>query len=100
MEDYLQAMDVFLFPSRFEGLGIAAVEAQASGLPAIASEAVPGDAGITENTVFLSTDSPEKWAEKAAEFAKLPRRDNREIIRKKGFDIMSTSKEIKDLYNG
>ena len=37
----LQAMDVFLFPSLYEGLGIAALEAQAAGLPCIISDSVP-----------------------------------------------------------
>jgi glycosyltransferase involved in cell wall biosynthesis len=37
VEDYLRACDLFVFPSLFEALGIALVEAAACGLPAIAS---------------------------------------------------------------
>ncbi len=43
------AMDVYLFPSRWEGLGIAAVEAQSNGLPVYASDVVPIETKITSN---------------------------------------------------
>ena len=49
VENYLQAMDVFLLPSRFEGLGIAAVEAAASGLPCIVSDQVPEEVALVGN---------------------------------------------------
>ena len=42
------AMDVFLFPSKYEGLGIAAIEAQTNGLPVFCSNAIPSEAKITE----------------------------------------------------
>ncbi|MBR1485872.1 MAG: glycosyltransferase [Synergistaceae bacterium] len=45
-EELYQAMDVFVFPSKFEGFGIAAVEAQAAGLPVICSEYVPPEAKL------------------------------------------------------
>lgn len=46
--DLLQAMDIFLFPSLYEGLGISVVEAQASGLPSIVSTAIPDEAIYTD----------------------------------------------------
>ena len=56
IEDYYQAMDVFILPSRFEGLGICAVEAQVTGLKTILSEYVPREASISSETVFLPLD--------------------------------------------
>ncbi len=56
--EYYSAMDVFLFPSLYEGLGIVAVEAQCSGLPVIASTEVPTEAKITDNMYFLSLNQP------------------------------------------
>lgn len=51
--DYLQAMDVFLFPSLFEGLGISLIEAQAMGLPSFASDTITDSANISGQVHFL-----------------------------------------------
>lgn len=47
VSEILQASDLFLFPSVFEGLGIVAIEAQATGLPVVASEEIPEEADVT-----------------------------------------------------
>ena len=52
-----QAMDIFVFPSRFEGLGIAAVEAQAVGLPVVCSMDVPNEARITDHVTALKLEN-------------------------------------------
>lgn len=57
INEVLQMMDCFVFPSRFEGLGIAAIEAQASGLACVASEQVPRKMKVDDRTVFLSLES-------------------------------------------
>lgn len=62
-EHFLQAMDVFALPSRFEGLGIAAIEAQCSGLPCLVSRAVPQEVAVTGLIRFLSGDNPADWAD-------------------------------------
>lgn len=60
---YYMAMDVFLFPSRYEGLGIAAVEAQAAMLPVLASDVVPKEAVVSDTVKFLPlTASATEWA--------------------------------------
>lgn len=55
--DLMQAMDCFVLPSRFEGLGIVGIEAQASGLPCIVSDRVPRELDVCGNVQFLSIDS-------------------------------------------
>lgn len=63
--DILKVMDVFVFPSLFEGLGLAIVEAQASGLPCLVADTVPQEASIVEGAVtFLPLENAEKqWIE-------------------------------------
>ena len=61
--DLLQAVDIFVFPSIYEGLGISLIEAQISGLPCIVSNAIQDEAIITDNVIKLEiTDkSAEEW---------------------------------------
>lgn len=62
--DLMNIMDVFVFPSVFEGLGIVLIEAQAVGLRCVVSDAVPEEAFVTDNIVALSLeDSLERWTE-------------------------------------
>lgn len=52
--EWLSAFDLFLFPSKFEGLSLAAMEAQANGLPVLLSEGViPAEVKLNQNVVFL-----------------------------------------------
>ena len=63
VERFYQAMDVFLFPSRYEGFGMAMIEAQTSGLACVASDVVPGDTNADGRAVYLSLSlSDEVWA--------------------------------------
>ena len=62
--DLLCAMDVFLFPSLHEGLGICAIEAQASGLRTVCADTIPTEVGITDLASYKSlNDGPKSWAE-------------------------------------
>ena len=57
----LQALDLFVMPSRVEGLGIAAVEAQIAGLPCILSDKLPLSVQFRDNVVFIPIDNAESW---------------------------------------
>ncbi len=87
----LQAFDLFAMPSRFEGLGMAAVEAQAAGLPCLLSGAFPKAAAITENVVFLKPEDADQWAERMLDMletrAEAARPDNLAEIVRAGYDL-------------
>lgn len=97
----VQGMDVFVFPSWFEGFGIAMLEAQAAGLPVVASDRVPEDGAVVPGHVnFLSLkEAPSAWARKIAELADgWQRTDTSAVIRKAGLDIVQNAKKLQELY--
>lgn len=62
-----QAMDCFVFPSLFEGLGIVLIEAQASGLPTIASSCVPDEVMVSPSIIQLPLQK-EQWKDAILRF--------------------------------
>lgn len=103
VQDYLSSLDVFLFPSLYEGLGMAAVEAQVSGLPCILSDGVPNDTSISSNVISLPL-SKELWRnEMEALLESNPSCLNRTLVKKEQYaewSILNTVKEINSVYAG
>lgn len=105
VQEYLMAMDLFLFPSRQEGLGIAAIEAQATGLPCLISDHVPGEVRMTEDVEFLDIDGPsakEEWARRIAEqYAKRAGGDREAAaaaVGEKGYNIEEQAERLACIY--
>ena len=65
--DLLHQASIFLFPSIFEGLGIALIEAQAAGLICVVSDRVPHEVDIGKCSFLSIDDTPEYWAKKIIE---------------------------------
>lgn len=98
---WYQAMDVFLMPSRFEGLPVVAVEAQAAGLPCLFSSAVPEEAMLAAHAVALSlSEKDEVWADEISRLAanQFDRTTGAEIIRNAGYDIVQEAKRLQETY--
>ena len=98
--DYYQAMDVFVFPSLWEGLGIVAIEAQASGLHCIVSERIPKEIDLGAGLVdVLSLDlGPKAWAEKIASINCEKRRGRKDAIVAAGYDVKANAEKLTDFY--
>ena len=98
--DLMQAMDVFVFPSLYEGLPVTMVEAQASGLPCIISDKVPPECILTEGLVNIMplSASPEAWAEKILAMRAVLRTDRRDEIAAHGFDITTEAVKLQEFY--
>lgn len=82
----LMAADMFVMPSLFEGFSVSLVEAQASGLPCIASDVIPRYSKVTDLVQYLSLDaSAQEWSDKICEVIQ------KERIREKYADKVASS---------
>ena len=96
----LQAMDVFVFPSIYEGLPVTLVEAQCTGLPCVISDAIPPDCIVTEGLVVRKSlnDGPAAWADQLLACAALERTDRSQEITAHGFDVTDTARWLGEFY--
>ena len=100
-EKYYSAMDVFLFPSLWEGLGMVAVEAQTNGLHVVTSDAVPilADVGAGLFHVMNLKQSAKEWAVTTLSFKNTDRSaEMAEYTRSAGYDINGTAKYLSEFY--
>lgn len=98
--DLLQVMDIFLFPSLFEGFGNVVVEAQSSGLPCLLSNNIPSEVKLTELVSYLDLkEKPIVWSTKVLEILESSNRSNTEdLIFQKGFDIHPITEWYESFY--
>lgn len=99
IEDYYQAMDIFVLPSLYEGIGIVNIEAQACGLRVIVSDRVPDIAKISDLLSFMKLSSGEEaWANEIIKSKGYVRKEQKDILKNNCFDIDDESKKLEDLY--
>lgn len=100
----LQAFDIFMFPSLWEGLGIACVEAQAAGLPTLCSDTVPKEAKVTNNCLLLPLDNTTKWCDEIEEISRnvlskdYARQNTYKDILQANYDIKEVSTWLEQFY--
>lgn len=98
INELLMGMDAFAFPSKWEGFGIALLEAQASGLECIASSNVSQEVNISKKVQYASLDDFEKWIF-LCENINISNRQNRsneniDKIISNGYDVKSNMLKI------
>lgn len=92
--ELMSAMDVFLFPSKWEGAPIVLIEAQSMGLPCVVSDQISADVIVNTNVSVLSlNDSPDKWAD-----AVLQSKEGVVSDKIQKYDIRSSVKKLEKIY--
>lgn len=99
VNELLQAIDIFVLPSRFEGLPIVAVEAQASGCPCILSDTITKEVLITKNVKHIPLDKVIWQKEIESYIEGFERKKTDQEIIQAGFDINMQIHEIEKEYS-
>lgn len=96
--DYLYAMDVFAFPSLFEGMPLSIVEVQSNGLPCVISDRVPRDVFLTDLLTPLKIDDAEPWIDAICSAERNEPEKYAAVLKESGFDINTIAKKFYDIY--
>ena len=100
--EWLNACDLMLLPSKYEGFPVVIIEWQISGLPCLVSNKVSNEIKLTDLVQFLDLDKPEEWIEsmKKIDFNSRPTQSENaiKIIKEKGFDIKENTKTLERIY--
>lgn len=98
VERFYQAMDVFLFPSRYEGFGMAMIEAQCSGLGCIASDVVAHETAVNRDVQFLKLQlSDTEWANALLMEASQDRKNAYHAVQSR-YGVDCTAHQMEKLY--
>lgn len=97
--DLMQAMDCFVFPSLYEGIPVTLIEAQASGLPCVISDAVPAESQKTTLVERIAlTDGAAVWADQILKHRGDVRPNTGSAIAEAGYDIVSNAQWLLNYY--
>lgn len=100
MNELMQGMDIFLFPSLYEGLGNVITEAQAVGLRSIASDVVPNEVKMTELVDFISLNkSADFWADAILKYKDgYIHKSRHDDLKNAGYEIKSAARDLEKYY--
>ena len=93
--------DLVVYPSFYEGIPLALVEAQINGIPCIVSENVSREVQLREKTKFVSLDkSAKEWAQEVREYQYITRENNLMLKEGKQYDIKCSAEKLRQIYMG
>lgn len=91
------AMDVFVFPSRFEGLPIVTIEAQTAGLTVVSTDTVMQEASVTDSVLKMPlSDKSETWANTIFKGKTIERVSAAKKVKNAGFDITDCAQRVRN----
>lgn len=98
--ELMQAMDVFVFPSLFEGLPLVMVEAQSAGLPCVIADTISKTVQATDLVSWCSLeDSAEAWADVVLSQKAVIRRNTLSEIIEAGYEIKHEIGKLQKIYD-
>ena len=98
VSDLLNAMDVFAFPSLYEGMPLSILEVQANGLPCILSDRVPEDVFVTDLLTPLPLDNTDAWVSAICKAKRGNSEQYEALVRDSGLEIRSAVKKFYEIY--
>ena len=98
VNEYLQAMDVFILPSLYEGLPVVGIEAQSAGLPCLFADTITKETQLIENCKFLSLSNINDWVEELNNMKNIKRKDVSQMIKDNNYDIKTEAKKLESYY--
>lgn len=98
--DYLNAMDVFAFPSLYEGMPLSVIEVQANGLPCVLSDRVPRDVFLTDLICPLPLEQRTEWVEAICGAQRCHAEKYELLIRNMELDVSAAMEKIYEIYGG
>jgi len=98
VNELMQAMDVFVMPSLFEGLPFVLIEAQCSGLPCIISDSINPEICLSKSVDQLPITSVPIWSESIQRVSSIDRSNGYYIVDSSGYNIFRMAEHIKCIY--
>lgn len=97
VNELMQAIDIFLLPSLYEGLPVVGIEAQAMGIPCYFSDTITREAAIC-NVEYLSIKDPKIWVKKILTDKRVRIENATYYIKEKGYEIIEEVKKLEKVY--